>query len=288
MFHIINAIWANTSQTQSNKDDAFIILTLDIKNAYNTHSRQRIYDFFAKRCPTSGSSNSTNPGWNILWQHFVAHYGTTGFLKFYHSGRTYTIDSETGTQQGDPLGGLLFTAPLQPLFTTIADKFPELLICAFADNTVFMGPSSQTLPAADLFHNLLAEANLTLNSLDSNILIGQSTNETSISNSITTPAGLVFPSTVEGIKLLGSPLGKSQFCQDLFQATIAKIEKDHARLQDFPNLHQRVKLLTFNVNTRINYFLRNTSPFISEPLTVQLDSSVDNLLADTLNFPATF
>jgi hypothetical protein len=44
---------------------------------------------------------------------------------------------------------------------------------------------------------------------------------------------------------------------------------------------QRVKLLTFNVNTRINYSLRTTAPFITEQATLQLDQSVDNFLADT-------
>jgi hypothetical protein len=69
----------------------------------------------------------------------------------------------TGTQQCDPLGDILFTAPLQPLFNRIADTFPEILICVFADNTVFLGPNSQVLMAADMFNALLAEANLAPN-----------------------------------------------------------------------------------------------------------------------------
>ena len=106
-----------------------------------------------------------------MWKHFAAHYGTTGLLKFYHSGKTYTIPSVTGTQQGDPLGGILFTAPLQPLFNQIADTFPDILICVFADTTVFLGPQAQVLAAADLFNTLLAAANLALNPIDSNILL---------------------------------------------------------------------------------------------------------------------
>ena len=49
-----------------------------------------------------------------------------------------------------------------------------------------------------------------------------------------------------------------------------------------------MKLLTFNVNTRINYSLRTTAPFITEPATSKLDQSVDNFLADTLHFPDNF
>ena len=45
MFHIINAIFHGNSASCP-LHDFLILLTLDIKNAFNTHSRQRIYDFF--------------------------------------------------------------------------------------------------------------------------------------------------------------------------------------------------------------------------------------------------
>jgi hypothetical protein len=101
MFHIINAIFHGNSASCP-LDDFLILLTLDIKNAFNTHSRQRIYDFFSKKCPTTEPNEQTWSGWDILWKHFAAHYGTVGLLKFYHSGSTYTISSSTGSQQGDP------------------------------------------------------------------------------------------------------------------------------------------------------------------------------------------
>ncbi len=105
---------------------------------------------------------------------------------------------------------------------------------------------------------------------------------------MTTQNGLEFPFTLEGLKLPGSPLETAMFCQEQFKKTVHKIEQDHALLKDYPYWHQRVKLLTFNFNTRINYSLRTTAPFITEPATLQLDQSVDNFLADTLHFPANF
>jgi hypothetical protein len=294
MFHIINAIMDSTTKSCIDQNDLFIILTLDIKNAYNTLSRQSISDFFAKRCPNGPNDpdQMSDPqswsGWDILWKHFEAHYGTTGLLKFYHSGQTYTIQSTTGTQQGDPLGGVLFTGPLQPLFNQVADTFPAILICVFADNTVFLGPTSQTLAAADLFNNLLAAQNLQLNATESNILHTNTGSTFPIPNIMTTEGGLEFPCTTEGIKLLGSPIGSPAYCSEIFRKTITKIEADHVLLKDFPYWHQRLKLLIFNVNTRINYFLRTTAPFLSEPLTAQLDHSVDMFLAHNLQFPVDF
>jgi len=59
--------------------------------------------------------------------------GTTGLLNFYHSGnlKTYIFPCTTGTQQGNPLGGVLYTAPLQKLFNQTADKYPEILDSVF-------------------------------------------------------------------------------------------------------------------------------------------------------------
>jgi hypothetical protein len=49
-----------------------------------------------------------------------------------------------------------------------------------------------------------------------------------------------------------------------------------------------LKLLTFNVNTSINYSLRTAAPFVTAPATANLDHSVDNFMADTFHFPADF
>jgi hypothetical protein len=61
MFHIINAIFHGNSAACP-LDDFLILLTLDIKNAFNTHSRQRIYDFFQKKCPTTEPNEQTWSG----------------------------------------------------------------------------------------------------------------------------------------------------------------------------------------------------------------------------------
>ena len=56
------------------------------------------------------------------------------------------------TQQGDPLGNILFSAPLHPIFIDIADKFDSLYINVFAGNAAFIGRLSQILKAADMYY----------------------------------------------------------------------------------------------------------------------------------------
>ena len=59
--------------------------------------------------PSNGNQRKAWQEWDILWRHFQAHYGIPGTLKFYHSGKVYNISSETGTQQGDPLGTVVLS-----------------------------------------------------------------------------------------------------------------------------------------------------------------------------------
>ena len=137
MFHLINGIAITCSLQQTHSSERLIIANLDLRNAFNEESRQLIYDFFASGChtpPSQEASHHTWKGWDILWRHFEAHYSTPGLLKFYHSGQVHHISSKTGTQQGDPLGTVLFSAHLQRILHQVADAHPEILIFAFADN----------------------------------------------------------------------------------------------------------------------------------------------------------
>jgi hypothetical protein len=72
-------------------------------------------------------------GWDILWSHFQTHYGIPCLLKFYQSGHTHHILSETGTQQGETLGTVLFAASISLIFPRVADSHADILVFAFAN-----------------------------------------------------------------------------------------------------------------------------------------------------------
>ena len=95
-------------------------------------------------------NNKQWTGWDPPWPIFKAHYGTKSILNFYHAGKTEHILSEPGTQQGDPLGNVLFSAPLHPIVIDIADKVDSLFINVFADIAASLGSLSQILQAADM------------------------------------------------------------------------------------------------------------------------------------------
>ena len=110
-----------------------------------------------------------------------------------------------------------FSSPLQcNRYSIRLQTHSQISSYVFAQIIQFLGPNSQVLEAEDLFHTLLAEANLALDAIDSNILLNNLQPTLLIPTTMTTKNSLEFPSTTEGIKLLGAPLGKAIFCQELF------------------------------------------------------------------------
>ena len=92
-------------------------------------------------------------------------------MQYHHAGKTEHILSEIGTQQCEPLGSVLFLAPLHDIYIDIADKFDSLFINVFADNSAFIGRLRQILQAADMYYARIREIDLQLNPQESIIYI---------------------------------------------------------------------------------------------------------------------
>jgi hypothetical protein len=138
--------------------------------------------------PSQAYSNSTN--------HHTSPYQTH---------QCHHILSETGPQQGDPLGTVLFAAPLQLILHRVANSHPDNLVFAFADNASFIRPPKQVLQAVDTYYHLLQEANLKLNPAKSNIYyFPNPTQSQLLVGSLQTSQGLINPCTTTGIKMMGS------------------------------------------------------------------------------------
>jgi hypothetical protein len=96
--------------------------------------------------------------------------------------------------------------------------------------------------------------------------------------------GDFIPWRLQGIKILGCPIGSAQFCTYVLRHTATKIEEDLCVLTDFLSLHHLIKLATYCSNIRATYFLRTVKMTVSVPLMQTLDNSFDSFMAATLNF----
>jgi hypothetical protein len=287
------------------RQEPIVLLALDSKNAFNTLKRQVLMDFLQKGTEQVNGTDEGNPrtkpiGWDILWRHIQAHYGTPGILKFYLAGEVSEILSEAGVQQGDPLGSTLFALAIHPTLIKIAEAH-EVLITAYADNVIISGPLSLVIAAQDMYRREMGELGLQLNADESEIYIpewldveaaqlagmpgfsrkqgaGQAAEYMTMAN------GDLIPLSREGIKILGCPLGTRTFCQKVVERTAASIEGDLVLLKEFPHIHQRIKLATYCANTRATYYLRAVKLATSIPTMEKLDESFDNFMAQTLQF----
>ena len=273
--------------------DPIVILTLDIKNAFNTLLRASMHKVLMEQ-------PALRAIWPIIWGHIQAHYGVKGTLRFYHSGKVYNILSQTGVQQGDPLGSTLFAATIQPILIKIATTFDAIVVTAYADNVTLSGPMSQVCKA---YHEYCIEARkvgLELNPSDSQAHIPgwedktffeghqmeiqqQEAPETGFSLSM--PNGDKVPISTQGLKILGCPIGVEEFCKSELTCIFNKISSDLDLLCTFPHLHQRMKMAIFCCNTRATYFLRAMPLSLTGQLTPNLDSDFERFIAETLGFP---
>ena len=307
MFHLLASLHEAVGAPTDGEveQDPVTFIALDIKNAFNTLSRQHLIDFLATSCvdhtdiPAQPGKNPNLPiGWDLLWRHINGHYGQVGILKHYHAGGVEYIRSEAGVQQGDPLGSTLFAMGIHSTLIEIADKHPEVMLTAYADNVIIVAPLSKATEAVDMYRDKMSKIGLHLNAAESEafipawspIAIEQITHtRLHVGNQqqeprVITTQGTVIPWSRHGLKVLGCPLGSRPYCDAVMRKTAQKIENDIDLLLQFPHKHHRIKLATFCVNTRANYFLRATELEVSRPIMTELDRSLDRFWTETLNF----
>ena len=123
MFNLLKCIINDVVVANSLNNNPIVMSNFDINNALNTLQRQHLNNQMTAGCPINLDAQKQMMKWlepalanlqGTLWN--------KGILKFCPAGQTEHILSETGTQQGDQLGNVLFSAPFHPIFIDIADN----------------------------------------------------------------------------------------------------------------------------------------------------------------------
>ena len=129
-------------RTALDRDPEALRVSLDLQNAFNSVSRQAIFNAVAERAP------SLMP-----------------FLKWVYGGASHIFvrgapdDAEpmlctSGVQQGDPLGPLLFALALQGPLEAVAQDHPAVRLVAYFDDINIVGPPQS---ACEAFEALSAQ-----------------------------------------------------------------------------------------------------------------------------------
>ncbi|KAL2630334.1 hypothetical protein R1flu_015020 [Riccia fluitans] len=122
----------------------WVVLQLDIRNAFNTVSREAIFREL-------GSALGTLDPLFPFVRSFYSQSSPLYFSMGTRTGDISTLLSEVGTRQGDPLGGALFALGHLRALRATMPQHPDCIFPSYADDTHIVGPIDQVLLA---FHTL--------------------------------------------------------------------------------------------------------------------------------------
>ena len=200
-------------------EEDFVVFTIDMQNAFNLVSRQAVLDecatSFPELLPWVTWCYGTHP---LLW-HQLGH-----------------LSSETGVQQGDPLGPLLFSLVLQRLISSIDaddDSIQVLFQAWYLDDGVLTGRRSAVLRALSLIEELGP-------SLGTHINLAKCELFSHFGNSMFPPAVkfLHHPN----LEILGAPIGDYLYCSKFIAGKCADARKLLSSLVDVAAVDPHVAL----------------------------------------------
>ena len=171
------------------KDDKFTVCKVDMSNAFNLVSRQALLEecavHFPELLPWVGWCYGSHPTlWHPLGQ----------------------LSSETGVQQGDPLGPLLFSLVLHKLVLSIAQEKDCLSLLSnrwYLDDGVLSGHSQAVTRAVTLIQEMGPSLGLFIN-VSKCELLGH--------GDLSSFPPEMKVSRVPNLEILGAPIGDPIFC----------------------------------------------------------------------------
>ena len=185
-------------------------LLLDFSNAFNCINREAMFAEIRHRIPSLSA-----------WMESC--YACQPFLLL----GTDSIRSCVGVQQGDPLGPLGFALTLHPLIEKIRAEVPGLLLNAwYLDDGTLMGSPEDLATALRIVERDGPSLGLHLNRGKSLLFIPEDA-DASLS-----PLPPDIPISRRGFSLLGCPIGPPDFCEEVFQARLAKLKVSLGALRD--------------------------------------------------------
>ena len=233
------------------------IMTLDIKNAYNTISRGFLYQMVVEKIPS-------------LLPYFVLIYGTPSLLMVSTEGGMAALLSREGVQQGCPLSSFLFCLGIQGILEEVesistssssSSPFPDSTNASYADDMNFGRISIPQLSNVYVhIKKALPRIHLELRPDKCKILLAQGSEEVRDSDF----GGDQLQIVREGVVICGAPIGSLEFKIDFFNKKKEDLVSDLELLKDYGRETGRwldsLYLFRLCITSAYNYLARVCPP----------------------------
>lgn len=237
------------------------ILQIDFKNAFNLVAREKIIELVHIHLPE-------------LYNVVLFLYSNQGFLKIGNGNDT--ILSCSGVQQGCPLAPLLFALVLQELVNKIHSSVPGLKINLwYLDDGHLSGKVQDLLASLKIIEDFGRSIGLMLN-MSKCVVLGKFLDE--------------FPPEIlkaeEGLMVLGSPIGKSEFVARKVKEKISNAALTLFKSRAIEDPQQELLLLRCCSGApKMVYWLRTCRPDVIASELLIMDRVIDDSLQHILGSP---
>jgi hypothetical protein len=271
--------------------DPIVAMALDATNAFNSLSRQTLFDTLAgiaQQHYDAGLLGEVKPGEELPFTTEILRtlnpmlkecYTDPALVRHFSSalGEAINLAVSRGVQQGDVLGSVLWCLAMHPVLCRVMDRHVNVHCVAFADNVWCIGKLSDVLPAtSDLATAMEKSLTVTINVGESYIYAPAFQRDstlyvTNVITAIGEDSGPLVQSLLKGmsenrsgVSVLGVPLGSDDYIKTFLENKVERFIGDFPALNKLTDFKVYINFVRFCLAPRLHYLLRAIDPALTE------------------------
>ena len=205
-------ILVHTTKLLMDMHPEWVIVTTDIKNAFNEINRNAII-------------NQVNENVNgvLHYVHNFLHNSNDIYFNDKDNKLCLQINqSKIGEPQGAPLSSSLYCITQAPIIKELENEFNEITVLSFCDDNTFIGPFDQVVEALPVFRRKMLTINLQLQNTKS-YLYSKNNSLTEEQINKCHEVGVTYIPTNQGLVIAGVPIGSDIYIESFLTNKVNEI-----------------------------------------------------------------